>query len=132
MTLTKHVHSEVVMARHTTREQMIRTGQANLQQAWRAQQFILEAAVAAGVDLDAPMKLALLNNDIAKGDFKQTQEIPIEMTDSEKTQYSNEWKPTGNGMPNSRKIKNKRSCSFLGSVPNCYKTKWSKTLIGPQ
>ena len=38
------------------------------------------------------MKLAILENQIAQGDFEQNVEVPIEMTDSEKTQYSNEWR----------------------------------------
>ena len=46
----------------------------------------------AGQDLEAPMKLAILNNEIAQGDFKQTVLVLIQMTDSEKTQYSLEWK----------------------------------------
>jgi hypothetical protein len=70
---------------------MIRNGQANLQQARLAQQLILEAAVDAAVDPEAPMKLAILNNAIAEGDFKQNVEVPIDMSDSKKTQYSNEW-----------------------------------------
>ena len=77
VTLTKPVHTQAVMARHTTREQIIHAGQANLQQAQRAQQVILEATVAAGVDLDAPMKLALLSNEIAEGDFKQIRRYPL-------------------------------------------------------
>jgi hypothetical protein len=92
VTLAEPVHTPAVMARHAIREQMIRTGQANLQQARRAQQFILEAAVSAAVDPEAPMKLAILNNAIAEGDFQQNVEVPIEMSDSEKTQYSNEWR----------------------------------------
>ena len=91
VTLIKPVHSAAVITRHTTREQMICAGQANLQQAQRAPQLILEAEVAAGVDPEAPMKLAILNNVIAEGDFEQSVEVPIKMTDSEKTQYSNEW-----------------------------------------
>ena len=90
--LPEPVHNPTIMARHAIREQMIRNGQANLQQARLAQQFILEAAVTAAVDPEAPMKLAILNNAIAEGDFEQNVEVPIEMTDSEKTQYSNEWR----------------------------------------
>jgi hypothetical protein len=71
---------------------MIRAGQANLQQARLDQQTVLQAAVAAAVDPEAPMKLAILNNAIAEGNFEQNVEVPIEMTDSEKTQYSNEWR----------------------------------------
>jgi hypothetical protein len=80
------------MTRDAARQQMVRAGKANLQQARRAQQLVLEAAVVTGVDPDAPMKLAILNNAIAEGDFQQTLEVPIELTDSEKTQYNNEWR----------------------------------------
>jgi hypothetical protein len=62
----------------------------NLQQARRAQRLILQAAVAVGNDLDAPMKIAILDNDIAQGEFESSLEVPIELTDSEKTQYNNE------------------------------------------
>jgi hypothetical protein len=64
------------MTRHATREQMIHTGQANLQAACLAQQTILEAAVPAAVDPEAPMKLAILNNAITEGDFEKNVELP--------------------------------------------------------
>jgi hypothetical protein len=92
VTLAEPIHSTAVMTRHAAREQMIRTGQANLQAAREAQQIILEAAVIAATNLEAPMKLAILNNAIAEGAFQQNEEVPIEMLDSEKTQYSNEWR----------------------------------------
>jgi hypothetical protein len=53
---------------------------------------ILEAAAALGVDPDAPMQLAILDNEIAAGNYKQNNEVPIEMSDSEKRQYSNDWR----------------------------------------
>ena len=84
--LAEPVHSPTVMARHATRELMIRNGQENLQQARLAQQTILEAIVDAGTDPEAPMKLAILNNAIAQGEFEQNMEVPIEMSDSETTQ----------------------------------------------
>jgi hypothetical protein len=90
--LVEPVHTPAVMARHTIREQMIRHGQANLQQVCLAQQFIIEIAVNAGVNPEAPMRLAILNNVIAEGDFKQNVEFSIEMSDSEKTQCNNEWR----------------------------------------
>jgi hypothetical protein len=90
--LAKPVRSPAVMARHAIREQLICTGQADLQQAHLAQHSILEAAVTAAVDPEAPMKLAVLDNAIAEGDFKQNVEVPINMSDSEKKQYSNEWR----------------------------------------
>ena len=89
VTLLEPEHSPAVMARHAIRERMIHVGQANLQQAREAQRVILEAAVAAN-NLDAPMKLAILNNEIAQGDFEQNEEVPIVTSESEKTQYSND------------------------------------------
>jgi len=71
---------------------MVQNGQARIQQARLAQQTILTAAVTAGIDPEAPMKLAILENEIAQGDFDQNVKVPIDMTDSEKTQYSNEWR----------------------------------------
>jgi predicted glycosyl hydrolase (DUF1957 family) len=71
---------------------LICNGQANLQQASQAKQVILETAVTLGVDPDAPMLLAVLDNEIAEDNYQQYNEVPIEMTDSEKTQYNNEWR----------------------------------------
>jgi hypothetical protein len=59
-------HTAAVITRHAAREQMIRTGQANLQRAMLARQTVLEAAVRAGTDPEAPIKLAILQNDIAE------------------------------------------------------------------
>jgi hypothetical protein len=56
--LVEPIHTPAVTARHATRETMIRNGQANIQTARRAQEAILQAAVAAGIDPEAPMKLA--------------------------------------------------------------------------
>jgi hypothetical protein len=92
VTIPEPTHTAAVMLRHATREQMIRRGQTNLQHARRAQRLLLQAAVAAGTDLDAPMKLAILDNDIAQGEFELSLDVPIELTDSEKTQYNNEWR----------------------------------------
>jgi low affinity Fe/Cu permease len=38
------------------------------------------------------MQLAILDNEIAKGNYKQNNEVPIEMSDSEKMQNSNDWR----------------------------------------
>jgi hypothetical protein len=62
------VHSAEVLMKNVLREAMIRSGQRNIQQARQAQEKILEAAVLAK-DPDAPMKLAILQNEIAQGDF---------------------------------------------------------------
>jgi hypothetical protein len=62
------VHSAEVLRKHGLREAMIRSGQRNIQWARQAQEKILEAAVLAK-DPDAPMKLAILQNEISQGDF---------------------------------------------------------------
>ncbi len=56
-----------------------------------SKRVILEAAATLGADPDAPMQLAILDNEIAKGNYKQNNEVPIKMLDSEKTQYNNDW-----------------------------------------
>jgi hypothetical protein len=65
--LVKPVHTDYVLLKHSLRENMIRNGQMNIQRARKAQETILETAVQEGLDMEAPMKLALLQNEIAQG-----------------------------------------------------------------
>jgi hypothetical protein len=90
--LSEPVHTPEVLARHAIREQMVRTGEENLQRARLSKRIILEAAATLGTDPDAPMQLAILDNQITEGSYKQNNEVPIEMLDSEKMQYSNDWR----------------------------------------
>jgi len=46
----------------------------------------------ASTDPEAPLKVAVLENEMAQADFKANEPIPIKLTDSEKTQESNEWR----------------------------------------
>ena len=71
---------------------MIRTGQVNIQNARETQKIILEAAVTACIDDTAPMNLAILENVIAQCEYEANVDVPIMMTDSEKTYSSNEWR----------------------------------------
>jgi hypothetical protein len=71
---------------------MVQTREENLQRARLLKQVILEASATLGADPDAPMQLAILDNEIAEGNYKQNNEVPIEMSDSEKTQYINDWR----------------------------------------
>jgi hypothetical protein len=89
--LVDHVHTDDVLARHGVIEVIVRTGQLNIQQARKSQETILQATVLAGIDLDAPMKLAILQNKIVQGEFTANIEVPVELNDSDKTQFSNEW-----------------------------------------
>jgi hypothetical protein len=90
--LSEPVHTLEVLARHAIREQMVRTGEDNLQWACLSKRVILEATAALGANPDAPIQLAILDNEIAEGNCKQNNEVPIEMSDSEKMQYSNDWR----------------------------------------
>jgi hypothetical protein len=90
--LTEPVYTDNVLARHSVREVMIRNGQLNIQQARQAQDTILKASVQAGTEMDAPMKLVILQIKIAQGEFAASIEVPVELTDSEKTQFSNDWR----------------------------------------
>lgn len=94
MTIPKPTHSQAIMTRHATRVTMIHDGQRNLQAARAARLVILEAAAAAVplVDTDAPMNLAILQNEITQGTYELDQEVPIKLMDSEKTAWSNAWR----------------------------------------
>ena len=92
ITLPEPTHTDEVMQRHTHHEQLVQTGQANLQAAREQQHILLEALVVAGTDPEAPMKLAILQNEIAQADFEANEGVPIKLTKSEKTQHSNTWK----------------------------------------
>ena len=54
------------------------------------QKVTLEAAVLVG-DVNAPMKLAVLNNDVLEAEHNATQEPLMALTNLEKTQNNNEW-----------------------------------------
>ena len=53
---------------------------------------MLEAEVQTGTEIDAPMDLAILQNEIASADFDANEPVPIILTDLESTQHSNEWR----------------------------------------
>jgi hypothetical protein len=108
------VHSAEVLRKHGLREAMIRSGQRNIQQERQAQDNILEAAVLAKYP-DAPMKLAILQNEISQGDFSSSTEVPMELNESEKTQFSNEW-PTF-CKRNANLIKHRGQVFFADSRP---------------
>jgi hypothetical protein len=79
--LVDPVHTDDVLMKHSLRETMIRNGQMNIQRARKSQETILEAAVQAGLDMEAPIKLALLQNEIAQGEFSANVEVQIVLND---------------------------------------------------
>lgn len=87
--IAEPTHTDEVIQRNAARETVIRNGQQNIQTARRMGVDILQAAVTAGIDARAPMELAILQNEIAQGDLELNEPVPIQLTDSEKTQNSN-------------------------------------------
>jgi hypothetical protein len=63
VTLTEPVHSDTILARHTADVQIVREGQTGVQEARQIQKRMLEDLVSEGTDVQAPMLLAVLNND---------------------------------------------------------------------
>ena len=57
-------------------------GQSNIKAALQAQGKMFT---------EPPTKIAILENEIAKGDYDLANDIPIEMSESEKTEYRNGW-----------------------------------------
>ena len=90
VTMSKPHHSTAMLQWHAARVTVMVKSRDNLQQARTMQKVTLEAAVVAG-DVNAPMKLAILNNDALQAECKATQDLPMAMTDLEKTQNSNAW-----------------------------------------
>ena len=80
--LVEPIHAPKVIARHKIREWTIRTGQANIQTYIATHRTIMEAAATAVIDDAAPTKLAILENEIAQGDYEVNAEVTIIMTDS--------------------------------------------------
>ena len=87
--LVEPVHAPEVIVQHIIRERVIRTGQDNIQTARETQNVILEAAVIAGINDAAPLKLEILENTIVQVEYEANVDVPIVMTDSEKTQSIN-------------------------------------------
>jgi hypothetical protein len=85
------VHTAAILKRHATRSKMIRDTQKDLQDAREEQKKDLEDEIAAGVK-EAKMKLAVVKAAIAEATYQMTLDIPIELTDSEKTSHNNAWR----------------------------------------
>ena len=80
-----------LLIRHKQREVLIRNVANNILIVCQAQEHILEAAVTTGTDIDAPIQLAILQDQIAKINFQVTVFVQVRLTDSEKVQQQNAW-----------------------------------------
>ena len=67
-------------------------GQSNIQEDCRAQARMLRSSATYDPsDAELPLKIAIMDNEIAKGDYDTANKIPIDMSESENTTYGNEW-----------------------------------------
>ncbi len=80
-----------VLVKHQERVLRNESQQQRLQTARVTQQNALSLAVAAG-DADAPMKLAILENEIEEAVYRETMDLPIKLNKLEKTHHDNEWR----------------------------------------
>ena len=85
-------YEQATIDRHTARTAVVRSGEARILAAREQQQTILEAAVAAATDDEAPMKLALLQNEMEQAALDAMEDVPMVLTDAEKTAFSNAWR----------------------------------------
>ena len=61
-----------------------------MKQAWEVQKTALEVEVNAG-DPDAPLKLEVLENEMAQAEFEEQQPIPYQLTNKEKMKAQSKW-----------------------------------------
>ena len=90
--ITEPTLPDAVIIRNAAREVVIRNGQQNIQAARRVGEAMLQLAVDEGLEARAPMELATLQNEIAAGELELSEPVPVQLTDSEKTQNNNDWR----------------------------------------
>jgi hypothetical protein len=117
------VLAPAILMRHQAQEANTRVGQNNLQDARRAGQAILQAEVAAGLNARAPIDLAILQNDITQGHLELREPVPIILTDSEKTQSSNDWRTYQHRSSSLTKHRGQTHSLILGQCSQLLKTR---------
>jgi hypothetical protein len=84
-------YSSATMTRHALRIALVRGQQATMSTARLSSRASLEAEIQRDpTNCTLLTELAKLNNDIAQADFEAAQDVPIEFTDQEHIDYSNE------------------------------------------
>ena len=91
VTIPKPEHSQEILDRHQDRVTRLQGQNLRLALARDTMKQSLEDQVADG-DTNAPMKLAILENEIKEAAYKATIDIPIVLTGDEQNEYDNVWK----------------------------------------
>jgi hypothetical protein len=92
VSITEPTYTQQVLDKHAIKETRHRAKQARLHTARSLQLIQLQAAVVTATDPEAPMLLALLENDIEEATYQATLPLPIKLEDEESTQHQSEWR----------------------------------------
>ena len=91
--LAEPAHTAAVLARHANREALVRANRANLQAAREARCTAIQAVIAGDpTNTEAPMELAILQNEIAEAAFQDAQDVEVDLTKDERSEYEGRWK----------------------------------------
>jgi hypothetical protein len=84
-------YASATLTRHALRIALVRSQQTTMRVARLASRTSLEAEInQTPNDRNLVTELAMLNNAIALGDFEAAQDVPMELTNQERLDYSNE------------------------------------------
>jgi hypothetical protein len=129
VTITEPVHAPAILSRHGSRETVIRAGQGRIQSARRASQALIEAEIDLGTNLRANnVELAALINEIEQGELEALEPIEVQLTDSEKTQYSNEWRTYRERNASLAKYRGQTCSLILGQCSQLLKDKMKQDI----
>ena len=92
VTIPEPTYSEEIRERHEVRELVVRNAQQNLQTAREQQLQMMQAALEEGNDPELPVRIALLQNQIAEAELEEDEDVPVVLSDAEKTQWNSEWR----------------------------------------
>jgi hypothetical protein len=81
LTIEEPTHTQAVLQKHAEREARRLTQQARLATARSLQRIALQAADTLGVDPNAPMMLAILDNEIEEAAYQDTLDLPVKLND---------------------------------------------------
>ncbi len=86
-------YSSMMLTCHALRIALVRNQQATMKTARLSSRTLLEAEIANDpTNRTLVTELAKLNNDISQGDFEAAQDVPVELTNQERMDYSNEYR----------------------------------------
>ena len=128
--LVEPVHAPEVIEWHIIREQMIRTGQANIQNSRETQKIILEAAVTAGINDEALWNWQFWRMLLHRVNTKKMWTFPLWWLIQRRQGPAMSGAHTEREMLSWQIIEYKGSHWFLDSAHNCCNIRWRKTQNG--